>query len=155
MIFSLVSLFSCAEEKKKLPAGLLPPAKLTSILADIHIAEAQVENMGLTPDTAKVAFNRLQKEVLKKHGVSKKNFDKTYSYYLNNLNQLDKIYEALVDTLGMREVQFTSKNGKTAPQPKDTVKQIDTVPEKMLPNHARKDSVLGRKLRLSKLRNLK
>jgi hypothetical protein len=106
----LLGLLSCATDKKpELPPGLLPPEKLTSILADIHIAEAQLETVHLGVDTAKVVFEQMQLDILKKRGVSKKDFDKTYDYYLNkNLSALDKIYEGLVDTLGMREVKFSS-----------------------------------------------
>ncbi|MBK0404700.1 DUF4296 domain-containing protein [Adhaeribacter sp. BT258] len=156
MIFSLFGLFSCAEEKKKLPAGLLPPAKLTSILADIHIAEAQVENMRLSPDTAKVVFNRLQAEVLKKYGVPEKQFDKTYTYYLNNLNDLDKIYESLIDTLTMREVQFTSKGGNTGMKPDsakpdsaNAKKMPDTIKNKLL------EKVKARRERLKSIDTIK
>ena len=143
MIFSLIGLFSCAEEKKKLPAGLLPPAKLTSILADIHIAEAQVENMRLSPDTAKVVFDRLQADVLKKYGVPEKQFTKTYTYYLNHLNDLDKIYEGLVDTLTMREVQLSSKGGSAGAKPDsaDSKKMPDTLKQRLLDKvKARKNS---------------
>ncbi|MFC5270363.1 DUF4296 domain-containing protein [Adhaeribacter terreus] len=142
MIFSLVGLFSCAEEKKKLPAGLLPPAKLTSILADIHIAEAQVEEMRLSPDTAKVMFNRLQADVLKKYGVSEKQFTKTYTYYLNNLKDLDKIYEGLIDTLAMREVQMSSKSGDAGADSAKTKKMPDTLKSRLMQkSKARRDSI--------------
>lgn len=85
------------------------------MLADIHIAESRVEEMRLHPDTAKVIFRRLQQEVFKKQGVTEKQFNKTYDYYLNHVAELDKIYEALVDTLGMREVHFNTAN-PNAPQ---------------------------------------
>lgn len=104
-----VALLGCSEEKAKLPAGLLPPAKITSILADIHIAESRVELMHVSPDTAEAAFNQLQAEIFKKHHVSEAEFTKTYKYYLDNINALDKVYEGLVDTLTMREVKLSSK----------------------------------------------
>ena len=115
---SLLGLLSCASDNKpEIPPGLIPPEKLTSILADIHVAEAQLETVHLGVDTAKIVFNRMQEDIFKKRGVSKKDFDKTYDYYLNkNLSALDQIYEGLVDTLGMREVKFGSQPG-SAPAP--------------------------------------
>ena len=54
---SLLGLLGCASDNKpEVPPGLLPPEKLTSILADIHIAEAQLESIHLGADTAKVVF---------------------------------------------------------------------------------------------------
>ena len=119
LAFSLFGLLSCSEEKQpKAPADLLPPAKLTSILADIHIAESRVELMRVSPDTANVIFKRLQEEIFQKHQVNQAEFTKTYDYYLNNINALDKIYEGLVDTLGMREIQATA-----SPNTPETTKQ--------------------------------
>ena len=110
LAFCSVALLGCGEEKVKLPAGLLPPAKITSILADIHIAESRVELMRVSPDTADVVFRRLQKEIFKKHKVSEAEFNKTYDYYIDNIAALDKVYEGLIDTLTMREVRLTSGN---------------------------------------------
>ena len=123
---SLLGLLSCASDKKpEVPAGLLPPEKLTSILADIHIAEAQLETIHLGVDTAKVVFEQMQLDILKKRGVSKKEFDKTYDYYLNkNLSALDKIYEGLVDTLGMREVKFSSQRSVPAPPAETDINKV-------------------------------
>ena len=109
LAFCSVALLGCSEEKAKLPADLLPPAKITSILADIHIAESRVELMRVSPDTANVVFKRLQKDIFKKHKVSEAEFTKTYNYYLDNIGALDKVYEGLVDTLTMREVRLTSE----------------------------------------------
>jgi hypothetical protein len=106
LAFSLTGLLlGCAEEKEKVPAGLLPEAKLISILADIHIAESRVELSRYSPDTSGVIFKQLQQEIYKKHHVSEAQFNKTYNYYLEHITALDKIYERLVDTLGMREIK--------------------------------------------------
>ncbi|KAA9346027.1 DUF4296 domain-containing protein [Adhaeribacter soli] len=121
LLFTLLALVSCAEKKPQKPAGLVAPGKLTSILADIHIAESRVEEMRVHPDTAKVVFNRLQKEIFQKQGVTETEFNKTYNYYQDHVAELDKVYEALVDTLGMREVRLNSKAGGAptpAPEPK-------------------------------------
>ena len=118
---SLLGLLSCAQDKKpEVPPGLIPPDKLTTILADIHIAEAQLETIHLGVDTAKVVFNRMQEDIFKKRGVTRKEFDKTYDYYLNkNLSALDQIYEGLVDTLGMREVKISAQTGVPMPPKSD------------------------------------
>ena len=127
LLFTLLALVGCAEKKPQKPADLLAPGKLTSILADIHIAESRVEEMRVHPDTAKVVFTRLQKEIYQKQGVTEKEFNKTYDYYLNHVAELDKIYEALIDTLGMREVRMNSKDGgATMPAP-------EPIPDSMIP----------------------
>lgn len=109
LAFSLLGLLSCAEdEKPEIPADLLPAARLSSILADIHIAESRVEQMRLSPDTASVVYKRLQTDIFKKHHVTEAEFSRTYDFYLDHINELDKVYEGLVDTLGMREIKATT-----------------------------------------------
>ena len=126
LAFSLIGLLSCGDEENvKVPKDLLPPAKLTSILADIHLAESRVEQMRVSPDTANVVFKRLQTEIFNKHKVSEKEFSKTYDFYLNHISELDKIYEGLVDTLGMREIKISSTS------PADTTGSSESKKEKM------------------------
>lgn len=73
------------------------------ILADVHTAEAIIETSVIYPDTSLMVFNREQEEILKKHGVSKEDFRTSYRYYLDNLREMDKLYEIIVDTLSVRE----------------------------------------------------
>ena len=130
-VLLLTGTFGCAGKKAKMPAGLLEPGQLTSILADIHILESRVEAMQLHPDTAQVYFKRRQEDVFKKHGISKKQFDRTYDYYLEDLVNLDKIYEALVDTLSMREINLASTvKPETAVKPDTTVKPDTGITER-------------------------
>ena len=121
LAFCFVGLLGCGDKKAKLPAGLLPPDKITSILADIHIAESRVELMHVSPDTANVVFRRLELDIFKKHKVSEPEFTKTYNYYLEHIGALDKVYEGLVDTLTMREVRLTSEKKPSGKQSSDQV----------------------------------
>lgn len=95
---------------------------MVQILADIHLAEARVENRVAYPDTALMTFNRAHSEILEQHGVSKEQFRETYDFYLQNLQQMDKLYEIIVDTLSTRETKARAIMEKNRP---DT----STVPE--------------------------
>lgn len=79
---------------------------MVQILADVHIAEARIENYVLYPDTALMVFNKEQKQILDNHGVAEEEFRKTYRYYLNNLAKMDKLYEIILDTLSVREAKL-------------------------------------------------
>ncbi|PVY42407.1 uncharacterized protein DUF4296 [Pontibacter virosus] len=81
---------------------------MVQILADVHIAEARIENHVLYPDTALMVFNKEQMQILSQHGVDEEEFRKTYRYYLNNLPQMDKLYEIILDTLSVREAKLRS-----------------------------------------------
>ena len=81
---------------------------MVQILADVHITEARIETNILYPDTALMVFNREQLQILAEHGVKEEEFRKTYRYYLNNLAQMDKLYEIILDTLSVREAKLRS-----------------------------------------------
>ena len=97
---------------------------MVQILADVHIAEARIETRVLYPDTALMVFNKEEKRILEAHGVKEEDFRKTYQFYLNNLPQMDKLYEMILDTLSVREAKVRAKDGQPAtpapPKPEGT-----------------------------------
>ena len=91
---------------------------MTGILFDVHVAEAQVENMGLVLDTSNIVFKNEQKKIFKKHKISEKEFYNSYNYYLDNVGELDKIYEKVVDSLSFSEVKASG------PKPLEELKRV-------------------------------
>ncbi|RAU83472.1 DUF4296 domain-containing protein [Pontibacter arcticus] len=90
---------------------MVPQEKMVQILADVHTAEAQIEQRINYPDTAMMAFNAEQAKILKKYGVQQNAFRETYNYYIRNLAEMDKLYEIIVDTLTVRESKMNAKAG--------------------------------------------
>ncbi|MBX0332004.1 DUF4296 domain-containing protein [Pontibacter sp. HSC-14F20] len=120
-LLSFVVLTGCGQSTEKRPADLLPEQQMVQILADVHIAEARIETNVLYPDTALMVFNKEQMQILADHGVEEEEFRKTYRYYLNNLAQMDKLYEIILDTLSVREAKLRSTDTTGAPRPQPPV----------------------------------
>jgi hypothetical protein len=99
---------ACTSPVDPAPADLIPEKKMTAILVDIHIAESRIENMGLPYDSAAVYYQNLQKEIFKKHQVAPEKFFRSYDYYVTNVSELDKIYEKVVDSLSVKEVEASA-----------------------------------------------
>lgn len=99
------SVFACTSPVSPAPDDLIPTEKMTSILVDVHVAEARIESMGLMLDTGAVHYKKLQQEIFKKHNISEKTFQKSYKHYLDNVSELDKIYEKVVDSLSLAETK--------------------------------------------------
>lgn len=104
------SLFACGEKQTKAPDNLVPRDQMVQILADIHIAEAQIENKIFYPDTAIMTFNLKEKEIFRKHDVTEEKFRETYQYYKDNLKEMDALYEIIVDTLSLRETKMRAQD---------------------------------------------
>jgi hypothetical protein len=103
LVFALVS---CGEDnKQQAPSDLLTKEAMVRILIDVHIAEAKVTQMGLAPDSAMKVFQKSKEDILKKNHVKPELFKKSFDYYINNLQGMDDIYAAIVDSLSLREAR--------------------------------------------------
>ena len=89
---------------------------MVRILADIHTTEALIEQNVMYPDTALMVFNKQQEEIFERHGVAKEDFKTTYRYYLTHLEEMDKLYEVVVDTLSVRESKAQATGQGVQPQ---------------------------------------
>lgn len=102
---------------------------MVQILADIHVVEARIETRVLYPDTALMAFNKEQQKILEAHGVEQQEFRNTYQYYLDNIPQMDKLYEVILDTLSVREAKARASDGQPSTPPEPQKNGMKGVPE--------------------------
>ena len=72
---------------------------MVNVLVDMHIADAHI-NLGSTPqDSARLLLTGEYDSILKKHGINQKSFNESHHWYVNNTNELDAIYEKVVNRL--------------------------------------------------------
>ncbi len=114
-ILFCLALLGCNEQDNvSRPDGLVPESKMAQILADVHVMESLIEAHVNYPDTAAMVYNREHKLILEKYDVDSEDFYKSYEYYSDNLPAMDKLYEAVLDTLTSREVRLeTTKPAET------------------------------------------
>ncbi len=97
--FFLLTFFiitSCQFEEKQ---DLIDKKMMVQILIDMHLAEKSIENLKYEKDTLEALFHRKEIEILDKYSVSEELYTKSYSYYFFEPEELDKIYEVLLDSL--------------------------------------------------------
>ena len=96
--------FSCSQlTKDDVPEGVMPESKMINILVDIHLAEARANVMTVHLDSARFYFAIYKDSIYKKNKVTKFEFDSSYKYYMRNVSKMDRIYMAVVDSLGLRQ----------------------------------------------------
>ncbi len=105
----LTQCYPAAEPK---PVNLLTEAQMTSIMIDVHLAEARLENAGLVIDSAEAVFRKMQQDIYRRHQVKDADFNASYQYYLRNLAELDKIYANVIDSLSARETTYNAQPTK-------------------------------------------
>jgi hypothetical protein len=91
------------------PQPLMPREQLVSVLADLHLLEAQVENARLSPDSARALYLQQQKGIFWRREVTDSLFQQSYRYYASHGKDLDDIYGIVLDTLAMRQTKLGTK----------------------------------------------
>jgi len=82
---------------------IMPANKMINYLIDLHIAEAQIQNLRLKKDSSDYVFKIYEKHMLDKNELSDSLFIRSYNYYLKKPDQLEAIYEAVVDSISVRK----------------------------------------------------
>jgi hypothetical protein len=102
----VIAAFGCGK-KEKIPAGVLSRDQMVKVLSEIYVTEDRVSRLGLKRDSATSVFNSLEGKVFEKTGVPDSVFKSSMDFYLDNPQQLEIIYSALVDSLNLHEQRST------------------------------------------------
>jgi len=105
IVFLFIGICSCGPPKK--PQGVLTQPQLAALLVDIYMAEARVEALPVTKDSSIRYFIPFEQKMLQAKGIPDSILRKTYSYYLANPKELEKVYDSVIDTLVLREQVLT------------------------------------------------
>ena len=89
---------------------------MITLLADLHLLEARVENSRLSPDSARALYLTQKNGLFKQRAVTDSAFQRSYRYYGIHAKDLDDIYGAVIDTLSKREARL-SPDGKLGANP--------------------------------------
>ncbi len=90
--------------KKSASDGVMSEDEMVNFLIDLHIAEANVQDLRLNTDSAQVVFSMVEKLLYKQHGTTDSIFINSYQYYLERPEQLEIIYAAVIDSLSLKQV---------------------------------------------------
>lgn len=100
-------LFGCQrQDDVPPPQPLMPREQLVSVLADLHLLEARVENSRLSPDSARALYLQQQKEVFWRREINDSLFQRSFRYYASHGKDLDDIYGIVLDTLAARQAKL-------------------------------------------------
>jgi len=102
LAFLMILTFECAV-KEKPPEGLMTQEEMIAFLIDLQIVEAKITTSRFPRDSIKFFFPNIEKELFKKHGIPDSIYFMSYQYYLKNIDQMEIIYTAVVDSLSLRE----------------------------------------------------
>ena len=95
-----ILLIGCKEER---PEGVLDKGTMTNIIIDVYIGEGKVSALNVKRDSSLRVFEAYEQLIYDKYAIEKSDYKQSVSYYYDNPEQLDEIYEAVMDSLNVRE----------------------------------------------------
>jgi|LakMenE18May11ns_1017448.scaffolds.fasta_scaffold9706497_2 hypothetical protein len=98
-------LVSCGS-KETAPKAVLPKDKLTSLIIEMYLAEAKLDGLPIQKDSSIKFFIPREKKILEKLGVPDSALRITYEYYLKHPKEFEEVYDAVIDSLNLREQQI-------------------------------------------------
>lgn len=101
-------LLSTSCSKKQTQEAILPQDKLVNIMIEFYLAESRLGKLSISQDSARKLFIPFEESVLKRYGVSDSVLSRTYQYYFDHPNEMEKIYEVVLDSLSLRERKASS-----------------------------------------------
>ena len=99
----IIFLSTSCQETKKETSGILTKQELTSFLVEVYLAEARVDNLLIARDSAIKIFIPFEKRLQEKYSLADSTLKKTYQYYLDHPKEMEAVYDAVIDSLSLRE----------------------------------------------------
>jgi len=110
LIWMLIILFFAAGcQRGKTTSGILTKQEYAEYLVNVYVAEAKLNTLAITPDSAMMLFQPFEQSLLEKYGKSDSVIQRTYQYYLGHPEQLEQVYTAVIDTLNLMEQKAASR----------------------------------------------
>ncbi len=100
----LISLsVSCTYQKgPDKPDHLIAPEQMVPFLVELHLAEAKMSYGDIRgADSLEIVFRNYEKLLFDKYNIEDSTYYQSYEYYLSNMDELHKIYGAVVDSLSV------------------------------------------------------
>ncbi|MEM7298068.1 MAG: DUF4296 domain-containing protein [Bacteroidota bacterium] len=101
----LVILFSCTTSDK--PENLIEKEKMSKLIMEIHLLEAKINHVPITPqDSTQAVYEHFEQLLFEDFGVTKEQYEISFNYYVANPNEFEKIYTTTVDSLLQKEKRY-------------------------------------------------
>ena len=108
-ILTFFIIISCDNEKE---VNVIEKGKMAKILIEMHLSEEMIGVLKFDKDTLSALFSEKEKQVFQKHSVTEKEYRESYSYYFFNPQQLEDVYEELIDSLLLYQQTFQDEKIK-------------------------------------------
>ncbi|HNP19917.1 MAG TPA: DUF4296 domain-containing protein [Fulvivirga sp.] len=111
LLFACLMIVGCTRTKE-IPNDIMKPNEMVPVLLDIYLAESQITELRLNRDTTASIFQTYEGLIYDSLNVDREKYKKSLTYYYDHTDQLEIIYEAILDTLTKRDSRLRSMQSK-------------------------------------------
>ena len=119
IILILTFMVSCQTNEK--PKEVLTQAQLSAFLVDVYLAEARVDAIPAVKDSTIKYFLPMEEKLLRNRGIADSVIRVTYAYYMAHPKELEQVYDAVIDSLTLREKRFGRVPGALVKKPLEVI----------------------------------
>jgi hypothetical protein len=117
IFFIILLMAACSpsgeNQSQKVPSKFIQPDAMTSIIVDIQIAEAYLQELRRTGQHTDAKTVNYLNEVFIKHKVTKEKFTESVRFYEKNLELYQQIYENVVTQMTRRQTELKNPAEQT------------------------------------------
>jgi hypothetical protein len=88
--------FSCKQKSVETPGHILEKKELVEIQVDLYLVEAAHNMNVLKPERADTEYKTLFETVMKKHNITKEDYESSLRYYAIDNESLNEIYDSVL-----------------------------------------------------------
>ena len=100
MLMVLIAI-SCSRSAQETPP--LPKEAMISLLMEVYLSEARTNLLQVPRDSSYRLFLARQDSLMHERGISDSTLRAAHTYYLNHPAELESVYDAIIDSLSLRE----------------------------------------------------
>ena len=120
---------SCSSNKPQVPASVIQPDKMQSILTDLHMVEGKLILLRAPQDSLKKAAHIYYASVYDKHEITHKEFSKSFDWYQEHPELMMEFYDVIIEQLEEAEAKV-EQDKRSHPKPESPQKSKESKPRK-------------------------
>lgn len=94
------TIWSCGDG---VPEGVIGPEKMTEVIMDVYIGEGKISALNIKRDSALTLYAVYEQKLFEKHNISREVYRESLSYYYENPDMLDVVYDGVLDSLNHKD----------------------------------------------------
>ena len=77
---------------------------MVDLMIEIHLLESKINYVSVKPvDSTQALYNHLESKLFDQLEITKEQYERSFNYYVDHPDELEKIYEVVVDSLQAME----------------------------------------------------